>query len=175
MIDAYYLFKNLPPHIKNANGFRSIPRLDCIKYMGNYQGLDAFKNARGMFYLYPTDTSNFIDRNGKRIPTIALSNGTYNLSSIHTESLDNPGFAYGYPNPNKRLENGKENPLFDYRLDGYLFVKNEDLSQIEILVIKGGRNLITEAFQRLLDGDFDSELEKLRAEASVFYNYKEFF
>ena len=171
-LDAYFLLENLPMEVKKVNGFRSESRLDCTLFAGVYQGLDMFKNPKGMIYLYPTETSDFIECNGKRMATKALTNGTLNLSSLYVENFEHPTFAYGYPNPNKQTESGKLNPLYEYRHDGYLFKKNADLTRIEVYVIIGGRNLIKEAFSRFLDGDFDLEMEQLRNEAKPFYPYK---
>ncbi len=174
-LDAYFLLENLPMEVKKANGFRSEARLDCTQFEGEYKGLEMFKSSKGMIYLYPTDTSDFIECNGKRMATKALTNGTLNLSSLYVESFENSNYAYGYPNPNRKTESGKLNPLFEYRQDGYLFIKNDDLTRIEIFVIVGGRNLIKEAFTRFIDNGFDLEIEQLRKDAIQFYNYKGLF
>ena len=174
-LDAYFLLENLPMEVKKANGFKALTRLDCTKFAGEYQGFDMFKTSKEMIYLYPTDTDEFIICNGKRMATKALTNGTLNLSSLYVESFENSNYAYGYPNPNRKLKKGELNPTYEYRQDGYLFIQNEDLTRIEVFVIVGGRNLIKEALTRFIDNGFDLEIEQLRKDAIQFYNYKGLF
>jgi len=50
------------------------------------------------------------------------------------------------------LSNGNENPLFKFRNDGYLFINNKNYSEIELLVIPNGRNLISSYYQKIIDG-----------------------
>ena len=171
IINGYFLFENLPAEVKKTNGIRSEQRLDCTKIAGDYKGLDAFKNKKSMIYLFPTETNDFVECNGKRMATKALTNGTLNLSSLYIGNFNFPTFAYGYPNAKSKLKNGDVNPLYNYRQDGYLFLKNSELTRIELFVIVGGRNLIEEAFNRFLDNDFDSEIEQLRNETKPFFNY----
>jgi hypothetical protein len=70
------------------------------------------------------------------------------------------------------LSNGSINPLFEFRNDGYLFVMNKDYSEIELLIIPDGRNLISSYYQKLIDGGFDDEVAQLRKEAKKFYQYE---
>jgi hypothetical protein len=171
-LDTYFLFECLPLETKKANGIRSESRLDCTKYYGNYRGLEPFLNKKGMMYLFPADTDEFIECNGKRMSTKALTNGTLNLSSLYTENANFIECAYGYPNARKTLKNGKTNPLYEFRHEGYLFIKNAELSKIELFVIIGGRNLIKEAFNRFIDNDFEIEINQMRNEAKEFFKYK---
>ena len=171
MLTARYLFVKLPIEVKEKHGFKALARLDCTKVSGEYEGLNPFKNKKGMLYLYPTDTSEFIECDGKRIATMALTNGTLNLSSLYVENLESPQYAYGYPNARLKLKDGSPNPLLEYRQDGYLFLTDNELNRIELLVVYRGRNLIREAYSRLLDGELDTEIEQLRAIERPFYNY----
>ena len=50
------------------------------------------------------------------------------------------------------MSNGNENPLFKFRNDGYLFINNKNYSEIELLVIPNGRNLISSYYQKIIDG-----------------------
>lgn len=170
-----FLFVNLPVEVKIQNGIRAPHRLDAIEVSGVYGGLDPFKNKKGMIYLFPTETSDFVECDGKRIATMALTNGTLNLSSLYVENLDCPQYAYGYPNARLKLRDGNPNPLLAYRNDGYLFVTDSELKRVEVFVIVGGRNYIREAYSRLIDGELDAEIEKLRAEAKRYFDYKGLF
>lgn len=170
-LTARYLFENLEEEVKKKHGIRSAPRLDCTEVSGLYNGLNPFRNKKGMIYLYTTDTDDFVVFYGKRVATMALGNGTLNLSSLFFENLDFLQFSYGYPNSRTKLSDGTENPLLPFRFDGYLFVTDRELKRIELFIVVGGKNCIREFYYHLLDGELDSEINRLRAEARPYYNY----
>ena len=176
MIGAYYNLIALPDEVRAINKIRSKARLDCVAYTdkvpGGYKGLTFFVNHKGQLYFYKTPAMDFVKANRKRIAEWSLTFGNLNLSSIYIEDLDYPEFGYGHSNPNRLIGNGgNPNPLFPFRNDGYLFIMNTNHTQIELLVIPDGRNLISSYYQKLIDGGFDEELNYLRKEASPFFNY----
>ena len=69
------------------------------------------------------------------------------------------------------MSNGSKNPLFEFRNDGYLFIINKDYTEIELLIIPDGRNLISSYYQIMIDGGFDDEIRELRKQAKGFYKY----
>jgi len=171
---AYFKFIQLPDDTKEANKIRSKKRLDCIAFsdqIGNYQGLTNFVNSKGQLVLFKTECRQFVNTDSKRIAEWSLTNGL-NLSSIYIEDIEFPEIGYGYPNAKRHLSNGSQNPLFEFRNDGYLFFINKDYSEIELLIIPDGRNLISSYYQKLIDGGFDDELASLRKEAKKFYQYE---
>ena len=174
MIGAYYKLALLPDEIRTANKIKSKARLDCIAYAEviNYNGLTNFVNGKGQLYFYKTPCRDFVSADSKRLAEWSLTNGSLNLSSIYIEDFQFPEYGYGYPNAKRLLANGCINPQFDFRNDGYLFVLNKDYSEIELLIIPDGRNLISGYYQRLIDGDFDSELKSLRNQARPFFYYE---
>jgi len=103
---------------------------------------------------------------------MSLTNNSLNFSSIYIEDYDFPEYGYGYPNAKRLLSNGSINPQFEFRNDGYLFVINKDYSEIEILIIPDGRNLISGYYQRLIDGLFDDDLKRLRNQSKSFFQYE---
>lgn len=175
MIGAYYKLVALPEEIKAANNIRSKARLDCVSFTdliaGSYKGLTNFVNYKGQLYFYKTACRDFINTDRKRLAEWSLTNGSKNLSSIYIDDLDFPEIGYGYPNANRFLSNGKKNPLFEFRSDGYLFLLNKDYSEIELFILPDGRNLISSYYQILIDGGFDDTIKKLREQAKVFYQY----
>lgn len=175
MIAAYYKLALLPDEVRTANKIRSKARLDCIAFTdlvaGGYKGLTNFVNSKGQLFLYKTPAREFIHSDSKRLAEWSLTNNSINLSSIYIEDFDFPEFGYGYPNAKRLLSNGSINPLFDFRNDGYLFLINADYSEIELLVIPDGRNLITGYYQRLIDGGFDVEIKKMREQARPYCRY----
>ena len=144
MITAYFKFEALPDGVKAQHNIRSKARLDCTAFtnLANYTGLIDFINAKGQMYLFKIPAREFVKANRKRLAEWALSNGKLNLSSIYFEDTDYPECGYGYPNANRLKSNGEPNPLFPYRNDCYLFLTDQDLSKVEVLVIANGRNLV---------------------------------
>ena len=148
----YYRFIALPEEAKKAHNIKSKMRLDCISYTNdaeNHRGLSCLFNHKKQFFLYKTPARNFVDADSKRVAEWSLigrsraSGSSINLSSLYQEDPDYPQFAYGYPNGNRELSNGSVNPFLDYRYDGYLFIINTELTEIELLIIHDGRNLIS--------------------------------
>lgn len=179
MLAALYKFVSLPDDVKASNKIRSKARLDCISFSdqisGGYKGLMIFVNCKGQLFLYKTPCRDFVSADSKRMAEWALTNSinaqTINFSSIYIEDMDCQEIGYGYSNPNRLLSNGKPNPQFEFRNDGYLFLVNTDYTEIEVLVIPDGRNLISSYYQKMIDGGFDDELKILREQARPFYRY----
>lgn len=176
MLKAYYKFILLPDEVKSLNKIKSESRLDCIcftdKFTGNYKGLTFFVNSKGQFFLYKSMPDNFIESDKKRIAEWSLTSKSINLSSIYIEDIEHSEIGYGYPNPNKFIgKNKKPNPLFEFRNDGYLFMMNKDLSELELFIIPDGRNLIRSYYQRLKNGGLDDEIKELRNQSKLFFDY----
>ncbi|MFH5885269.1 hypothetical protein ACG2F4_13230 [Halalkalibaculum sp. DA3122] len=168
---AYFKFLNLPEPIKKANNIRSKKRLDCIQYSGDYKGLDCLKNNKGMLFFYKTPAREFVNADSQRVAEWSLTKSSLNVTSLFIEDLDYPELAYGYPNSSRLLNNGDKNPFYPYRNDGYLFIMNKDITELEMLVIPDSRNLIRSFYQLLIDGELDSNINQLRQQAQAFYDY----
>ena len=176
MIKAYFKLAILPDEVKAANRIRSKARLDCISYtdlgVENYKGLTNFVNGKGQLFFYKTPCKDFVNTDSKRLAEWSLTGNGLNFSSIYIDDLDYPEIGYGYPNASRILSNGNQNPLFEFRNDGYLFLINKDYSEIELLVIPDGRNLISSYYQKLIDGGFEDEVRQLRQQAQIYHNYE---
>jgi hypothetical protein len=175
MIGAYYKLALLPDDVRAANKIKSKARLDCISFTdmvaGSYKGLTNFVNHKGQLFFYKTPCRDFVNTDSKRLSEWSLTSNGLNFSSIYIDDLDFSEIGYGYPNANRLLSNGNQNPLFEFRNDGYLFLINKDYSEIELLIILGGRNLISSYYQKMIDGGFDDEVRQLRQQSKVFYKY----
>jgi hypothetical protein len=175
MIKAFFKVAVLPDDVRAANKIRSKARLDCISYAdlvaGSYKGLTKFVNHKGQLFFYKTPCRDFVNTDSKRLAEWSLTGNGLNFSSIYIDDLEFPEIGYGYPNANRLLKDGSQNPLFEFRNDGYLFLMNKDYSEIEILVIPDGRNLISSYYQKLIDGGFDDDIQALRQQAKTFYHY----
>jgi hypothetical protein len=93
--------------------------------------------------------------------------GSINFSSVYFENLKigETLIGYGEPPQTKELKGGKQNPFFDNRADGYLFVVSSDLKTIEILIVPQGRQLIRGYAAKLADGQLNEPLTELRKSA----------
>jgi hypothetical protein len=175
MIKAYFKLTTLTDDLKTANKIKSKARLDCTSFTdlvaGGYKGLTNFINPKGQLLFYKTACRDFVNSDSKRLAEWSLTGNGLNFSSIYIDDTDFPEIGYGYPNANRYLSNGCLNPLFEFRNDGYLFIINSDYSEIEILIIPDGRNLISSYYQKMIDGGFDFEVNQLRQQAKIFYQY----
>jgi hypothetical protein len=173
-VAAYYKFENLSDRLRLQHKIKSKARLDCTAFvnLSKYTGLTDFVNHKGQMYLYKVQANEIVRVNSKRLAEWALSNGSINLTSIFFEDADYPEYGYGYPNSNRTLSNGYNNPLFLHRNDCYLFITNEDLPIIELFIIKNGRNSVQGFYQQLIDGCLDKETNLLRSMAEPYFNYE---
>jgi hypothetical protein len=172
---AYYRFALLPDDVRARHGIRSKARLDCIGYnesaLGGYEGFKPLHNPKGLFFLYLTNSRHFINADTRRKPEWSLTKSGYNLTSIYLEDIDIPDCGYGYPNAERFLGIGAENPLYPFRNDAYLIKLSPDRSEMELLVIPDSRNMISSYYHLWLDGELDADIDQLRAGAKPFYEY----
>ncbi len=131
-----------------------------------------FVNKQGQLALYKVPARELVNSHTKRITEWALTNNNLNFSSIYIEDLEHYQYGYGYPNKNPFIgKERKPNPLYKYSNDGYLFILNRDYTEIELLIIVDGRNLISSYYQQLIDGSFDAEVKELRKAAKPYFKY----
>ena len=164
-LSIYYRFEMLSDDLRAKHKIRSKKRLDCTGFVDNAKinHLYKFMNpSKGLLCVYKNAPKNFSKAISKRLPEIALTANSLNLSGLFCEDLDYPNFAYGYPDKNKQCI---------YSNDGYLFKINEDYSLIELFIVPNGRNHIQGYLNEMIDGTFDDDIERLRQEAKPFFNY----
>lgn len=174
MIKGYYKLESLTDEVKAQNKIKVgavVKRLDCTAYSGDYRGLEPFYNSKGQLFFYLIPSRELVETHSKRYAEYCLSAQNLNFGSIYKFS-DFPCYAYSYPNKNLNISNSVlQNPLFPYSNDLYLMIKSHDYSTIEILIIEGGRNLAEHYLQCLIEGEFNTELEKLRLIAVPMFQY----
>ena len=169
-IVAMYTLRVLPDEVKTKFKIKSQTRRDCISYAGDKGLLTFFVNSKGQLYFYITPCIQFVKADGNRLADFSLTNGGQNLSSVYIDD-DFPEVGYGTPNAKRFLKDGTPNPQYPFRNYAYIFLMNHDLSEIEILIIKDGRNLIHNYYERFIDGDFNEEIKNLRKAAKPFFDY----
>jgi hypothetical protein len=138
------------------------PRYVVTAQAGYFKPLQAIKNAKNEIVMY-------YQRNEKcnkhsTAETRLQCKGGINFSSVYLENLKIGEMLIGYGEPprTKELKGGKQNPFFDNRADGYLFVVAPDLQTIEVLIIPNGRQLIRGYAGMLADGRLNEALNELR-------------
>ena len=162
-ITAYYRFEVLDNEIRKEHKIRSDIRLDCVGCFDTKERLQAFVNKKGQLFLYKKEARHIVKANAKRLADFALTNSIGgNLTSLYYDDIDYPRFAYGYPN--KSIGGQFIN-------DAYLFIINESMTKIEVLIIANGRNLISTYYQALIEGAFDKDLKVMREESEIYFNY----
>lgn len=175
MIAGYFKLETLQDEVKAQNKIKVgaiVPRLDCTARAGNYKGLEAFINQKGQMFFYLSPCREVIETHGKRYAEYCLTGGkSLNFGSLY-KFIDEPNFAYSYPNKNPFIGVKRErNPLYPFGNDLYLIIIAPDYSTFEILIFEGGRNFAEHHLQSLIDGDFDCEIQKLRTEAKPIFEY----
>jgi hypothetical protein len=132
---------------------------------GYFKPLDALKNAKNEIVMYyqPNDKCN----PNSTAETRLQCKGSINFSSVYLKNLKigETLIGYGEPPQEKELKGDKQNPFFDNRADGYLFIIAPDLKTIEILIVPQGRQLIRGYAAKLADGQLNEALNELRKSA----------
>lgn len=173
---GYYKFVMLSDDLKVKHKIKvgaTVSRYDCIKYAGNYEGMNAFVNSKGMFMLYLMPSEKTIKSNVNRLSEFVLKGSkSLNFTSLYFEDLQTPNLCYGYPNGKPLLSNGAINPLFQFRQDLYLIVLKEDFTEFEVLVFKNSKGFASDYLQILADGELEDVLEGLRNNCLTFFNYE---
>ena len=116
-------------------------------------------------------------KEGENVPSMRLqAKGSLNFTGLKEFFIDGKisGYAYGYPDPRQTYSSkNKDNPFFDCRQDGYLFLIQADQSDptntiptsIELRVLESAEVLISAYCTQLTMGGFDEVLEQLRKQA----------
>jgi hypothetical protein len=176
-ICTYLRFAQLPER-KNVERKGTIeqrkqPRYDLVASVGYWEALDRLKNYKGMLYfnLIPTNKND----NRKQVGTTPeyylqctpAKSKTINFSGIRFQYSDGKetSSASGEPSDHSKLKAGVDNPMYDQRNDGFLFLFSKDMQKLEVLIIGNGRILIDAYRKQLSLGGFDEVLQQLRLQA----------
>lgn len=177
---AYIKLQQLPQDVKAAHKIKvdaKTPRFDITQMAGYYKPIESLKNKDGQVYFYLNETRGIINSpDARRADKFLGARGSLNFSSIYMlDSIpDSEGYLIGYGNPYRLQTHGKDkkqNPFYDNRDDGYLFLIEQDWQTIEILVIPNGCNTILGNAMALQDGKYNDALEMMRATANTFFQY----
>lgn len=172
-ISAYARFILNPYKTTKKNGTqpRKIPRYDVAAQAGYWEGWKACTSPTGQLYL--TLVPNDRNPSYKHEPTTPTLNVqahpkgmSLNLTGLRF-APDSTTVASGEPSADAKLKNGKDNPLYQWRNDGFLFLFSEDKATLEVIVITGGRAFIDAYRQQLAAGGFSDWLAEVRKTATL--------
>jgi hypothetical protein len=160
-----YLEMERRQSIKKDGTESKTPRYVVTAQAGYFKPLRSITNAKNEIVMY-------YQRNDKcntnsTAETRLQCKGSVNFSSVYLENLKigETIIGYGEPPQTKELKGGKQNPFFENRADGYLFIVTPDYNTIEILIVPQGRQLIRGYAAKLADGQLNEALNELRKSA----------
>jgi len=170
----YFKFQSLPQEVRDKFNIKSSNRIDCIRVYNptGHKGLTFFVNNKNQLFLYKALPKSFIHTDIRRQADWTLIGKSINLTSVYSY-LHAKGFGYGNPPYSKMLgsKKNKPNPLFTWKDDLYLFLYNEELTTIELIVIPNGKSLWNTYFSKLVNGDFDKIIQSMRDASKPFFDY----
>ena len=152
---------------------KKTPKYTITAQAGYYPPMEHLKGRDGQVSM------NLMEKlkEGENVPSMRLqAKGSLNFTGLKEYFLDGKlsGYGYGYPDPRPIYSSkNKQNPFFDCRQDGYLFLVEADQSDptstiptaIELIVLEGAKVLISAYCKQLVMGGFDDVLEQLRVQA----------
>lgn len=145
-------------------------------YLSNGAGwFPELENLRGQngkvnLYLMPKRENQSIDAPSMSLAVVKNGLNLTGLKEFYVNGSPS-GYAYGYPLPTEKYRN-KPNPFYTCKEDGFLFKfeMGDNTTQplsFEMIVIDGGRVLITSYCKMLQIGVLDEELKELQKQAST--------
>lgn len=161
---------------------RKTPKYTVISEAGYYPPMEDLKNKKGIISMYLMEKR----KEGENVPSMRLqAKNSLNFTGLKEYFLDGKlsGYAYGNPLSSETYSSKKRNnPFYEYRQDGYLFIMHVDKttinkttpiipSTIELIVIEEGAVLIPSYCKQLLMGGFDEAISCLRKQAILVNAY----
>lgn len=154
---------------------KKTPKFTILAQAGYYPPMEQLKGRDGLVSM------NLMEKlkEGENVPSMRLqAKNSLNFTGLKEYFVDGKlsGFAYGYPLDKPTYsEKEKNNPFFEYKEDGFLFVIQSDESDtesltpvvIELIVLEGAKVLISAYCKQLLMGGFDEVLQSLREQAQA--------
>ena len=155
---------------------KKTPKYVVTVQAGYYPPMEAIRGKNGKVSMYLMEKL----KESTNIPAIRLqAKGCLNFTGLKDYFVNGKlsGFAYGYPLADKTYSTKKKNnPFFEYKDDGFLFIIHQDSkaitetekirpSSIELIVLDSAKVLISSYCKQLMMGGFDEMLNSLRKQA----------
>lgn len=153
------------------------PKYTITKEAGFMPEMENLKGRDGKVSMYFMMKNK--DDKSSTPPMRLQAKGSLNFTGLKDFWVDGKmsGYCFGYPDPRPTYSSkNKANPLFPCKNDGFLFVVHYDdnteippeqikPSAFELIVIEGGKLMISAYCKQLMMGGFDEALEQLRKQA----------
>lgn len=155
---------------------KKTPKYVVTAQAGYYPPMEQMKGRNGLVSMYLMEKL----KEGANVPSMRLqAKDSLNFTGLKEYFVDGrlSGFAYGYPLADKTYSSKKkENPFYEYKNDGYLFIVHQDRNAntapeqirptiIELIVLDGAKVLISSYCKQLMMGGFDEAIKSLREQA----------
>lgn len=152
---------------------RKTPKYTITAQAGYYPPMEQLKGRDGKISMHLMQKL----KEGSNVPSMRLqAKNSLNFTGLKDFFQDGKlsGFAYGYPLDKPFYsKDEKQNPFFDYRQDGFLFLIEQDdkdptnltPTSIELVVLESTKVLISAYCKQLVMGGFDEALQALREQA----------
>lgn len=155
---------------------KKTPKYTIVEQAGYYPPMEQIKGRNGRVSMYLMEKI----KEGVNVPSMRLqAKDSLNFTGLKEYFVDGKlsGFAYGHPSTDKTYSSKKkENPFYEYRNDGYLFIVHQDPNAktpqerikptiIELIVLSGAKVLISAYCKQLMMGGFNEEINALREQA----------
>lgn len=152
---------------------KKTPKYTITAQAGYYPPMELLKGRNGQISMYLMEKL----KDEGNIPSMRLqAQNSLNFTGLKDYFKDGKlsGFAYGYPLDKPTYsKDGKPNPFFDYKQDGFLLLIEQDEkdstnitpTSLELIVLEGAKVLISAYCKQLVMGGFDEALQALREQA----------
>lgn len=155
---------------------KKTPKYVITAQAGYYPPMEQIKGRNGLISMYLMEKL----KEGANVPSMRLqAKDSLNFTGLKEYFVDGrlSGFAYGYPLTDKTYSSKKkENPFYEYKDDGYLFIVHQDRNAntapeqirptvIELIVLGGAKVLISSYCKQLMMGGFNEAIKSLREQA----------
>ena len=159
--------------VNTTQNGKKTPKFTLIEQAGYYPPMEQIKGRDGQISMNLMEKL----REGENVPSMRLqAKNSLNFTGLKEYFVDGKlsGYAYGYPLDKPTYsKDGKQNPFYEYKEDGFLFLIHQDDKApenqiptcIELVVLEGAKILISAYCKQLVMGGFDEALEALRKQA----------
>lgn len=179
MFSAYLCLEQLPDEVKVQHHIKvggAVPRYDLTRFTGCLPGLEALTNKKGQVVMYLQSTRGLINSpDGRRADCFLMAKGSLNFSSLYLLARpDTTAPFVGFGNPMSAKTYGaeaKQNPFYECRNDGYIFIVSPDWRKIEILIVPNGKFTIIGQATMVQRGELQEALDAVRTASATFYPY----
>ena len=166
-------------YIEFVNNGKETPKYAITADVGFMPEMEQLRGKDGKISFYLCNKVK--DDKSSTPPKFLQAKNNLNFTGLKDYWLDGKmsGFAFGYPDPRPTYSSkNKTNPLYPCKNDGFLFVVHYEQAPgeaqelikpraFELIVIEGGKVMVSAYCKQLQIGGFDDALKQLREQAQT--------